>query len=101
MTNPTIRFDDRTLQVVFDDLPALVGSEKQATWATDIRRGMLQTQIAAPFGALITRANQAGQSDRIAPAFEKLNAQMAHVLAQSSAKWWIDNRNVHLQTVKA
>jgi hypothetical protein len=99
MTNPSIRYDDHIMQIVFDDLPELTGSEKQVAWAQDIRRGMLQTQIAVPFGALITRANLAGQGANIAPAFVKLNDQMAHVLSLSSAKFWIDNKNVSLKSV--
>lgn len=60
-------------------LPALNGSEKQVAWATKIRAVLL--------AKLAEAAEQPGaERERIA------NTQ-AHLRAQTSCRWWIDNRD--------
>lgn len=68
-------------------LPELTGSEKQVSWANDIR-GKAAPVIAAMQEKIKANAEKS----------PKQTAAMQLVLdelrAQTSAKWWIDNRNV-------
>jgi hypothetical protein len=94
-----IRFDDQALSLVIDDLPALVGSEKQVAWAESIRRDLFDYQISQRFDAARRAAVAAGRMDQADAAIAKMSDLLAPVLAETSAKWWIDNRNCDLQQV--
>lgn len=94
---PTIRFDDRTLSLAIDNLPALAGSEKQVAWAETIRRDLFDTQIGRRFDVARRAAVAAGKMDQAEAAIAKMCDLLAPVLAEPSAKWWIDNRNINLQ----
>lgn len=64
------------------ELPALTGSEKQIAWANDIR--------AKVFAEWDARVAEFGAPDPSIPAQAKVIAAYEQLLAESSAKWWID-----------
>lgn len=99
------------------NLPALTGSEKQISWANNIRR-----QIAKEFVELICKANKitmgpvlrsdvdhyAKVEAKIAENFEtqkggaQIVAAIDKIFSRADAKFWIDNRNaVPSQLIKA
>lgn len=74
-------------------LPALTGSEKQITWALTIRQGVLsrQSEIADMIEAKTPEANKAR-------AYEILSQAVKNLENQTAASWWIDNRDVKIET---
>lgn len=66
-------------------LPALKGSDKQIAWAQQIRAAKL---------AAIPAVNADGS-----PIGERAAAAIAALKARSDAKWWIDNRDCHAQSL--
>lgn len=94
---PTIRFDDRTLSLAIDNLPSLAGSPKQVAWAQDIRRDLFSQQIAQRFDSCRNAAARADKLDQMPAAIARMSDLLAPVLAETSAKWWIDNRCCNLQ----
>lgn len=65
-------------------LPALKGSDKQVAWACDIRGEF--TKIAKDI-----RSRCAGHDDQ--PAVKELLNKVSDILANDSARYWIDNRD--------
>ena len=80
-------FPTRRLEVT--DLPALTGSEKQVAWATDIRANMLTNQLGQQFAQ---RAREA-TADQLATGLANMTTSFAALYANTSAKFWIDNRS--------
>lgn len=70
----------------------LTGTEKQITWATDIRAQILATARVAEVEAMIAAlaSRQPAQTAAVAKALDI-------VKGETSAAWWIDNRD---QTLK-
>lgn len=96
-TTPQIRYDDNRLGLVVDNLPELRGSPKQIEWADSIRRGTFETQVNSRFRSLLSKFAREGKAEEfIAAAVLNANKAMPLVLAETAAKWWIDNRNCDL-----
>lgn len=68
--------------------PALIGSEKQIAWATDIRTTLV---------GYLDRCLEDREPHDDLPSFgvtaERLSALRDEALAQTSAAWWIDRRH--------
>lgn len=64
------------------DLPQLEGSEKQVSWAMSIR-----AEFKAAFSELVASIEEK-QPQRA----DEAKAAVASIMAESSAKFWIDNR---------
>jgi hypothetical protein len=71
-------------------LPALVGSEKQVAWASDIRKGLIPREetVLAALRAAPSAENQALRDVAISAAERVLEGMRS----QASARWWIDHR---------
>lgn len=84
---------EATEQAEAAGLPTLTGSGKQVAWAETIRAKLL-TEIArqrAEFEALGRR--KGATEDNIAAALAQFDGVVAKVVAQTGARWWIDNRD--------
>lgn len=69
------------------DLADLTGSEKQVSWASDIRAyeiNMVEERMRQ-----LIRAGKAGNQDK---AYAQAGQVITHLAAKDSAKFWIDNR---------
>lgn len=107
-----------TLKVTFDrptasgrvsvvgDLPALVGSAKQVSWAEDLRTEALYkvAEDLCRSTKTVIGTMRSDETDAIAdanarlaaiftlPGGDKMGAALAKMFATADAKWWIDNR---------
>lgn len=82
------------------DLPALAGSDKQVSWATDLRRRTIQAALVklvdCPAAVAKWDATPAGRRDALLTALGTVAAE------QTSAKWWIDHRSMgHMDLLRA
>ena len=59
----------------------MTGSEKQITWAADIKAKTLQA----------VESNKQGDAKTEAPAYDALTAQLEAI---EESKWWIDHRHM-------
>jgi hypothetical protein len=73
-----------------DTLPALVGSDKQITWATTIRDGALA--VLDQFRAAMA-AHVAEHPDAAAEQAANNNALDQAIAQHPDARWWIDTRH--------
>lgn len=76
-------------------LATLSGSEKQVDWATTIRTKRLP-EIQKRLERLRQDFIDDGQGEAIEPVIAKANAW---VLGQTDARWWIDNRDRHIEQI--
>ncbi len=74
---------------VEDALPELEGSPKQVAWAKDIRQSVL-------YGRSGVRYCEQQYADLAEEDKASCREAIASIKAQSSAKWWIDNRTEDL-----
>jgi hypothetical protein len=76
-----------------DDLPAIVGSEKQITWATDLRlkKGRY---LANQFSLMFSNARNDGKvtSEQRPEALSVWASRHAAELSNTDARYWIDHR---------
>lgn len=70
-------------------LPALTGSEKQIAWAETIRKQKISTLEEA-----LTHRGISHSLDK-----DRFHASVAAIKNNSSARWWIDNRDNHIETL--
>lgn len=96
-----------TLNYIIDNLPALEGSEKQISWATNIRKNMLndfivelarRCKIHTNSGDFFTFRDADWQAkcdvmeNVLAAQGVKFNEPLETIINQQSAKFWIENR---------
>ena len=74
------------------NLPELTGSEKQIAWATDIR-----AKAAPVIAAMQARIKEHAKKSPNQTA--AMQIVLDELRAQTSAKWWIDNRDVAINDV--
>lgn len=78
-------------------LPTLTGTDKQVSWASDIRARVVDALDALRRQIAQSAANKPGQ-DHLAAA---VNATIDEHLAQhAEAKWWIDNQHTAYTLIK-
>ena len=70
-------------------LPQLTGSEKQIAWAETIRKQKIATLDEA-----MTHRGLSHSLD-----LDRFNAAVATLKRTASARWWIDNRDTHIETL--
>jgi hypothetical protein len=92
---------------VTDEMPALVGSDKQVAWAAEIRAKLAReiAELAAKsanvkFGAVrrtdieFIAETEAAIANALAtmPGADRFTAAVDKIFARTDARWWIDNR---------
>lgn len=89
-------------------LPALTGSDKQIAWAYDIRSKRIEAlNISADKARTILARVANGEAANADPAevqaakveCEDNLASITAILAITEARWWIDHRNEHANTL--
>lgn len=81
-------------------LPALVGSEKQVSWASTIRAALLKEAEALDAKLGAKRAELAQAPDEVKAAQLDAVAVALDVLrGKTAAKWWIDNRDLRAESI--
>lgn len=83
-------------------LPTLIGSEKQVQWALSIRETMLKglDEYLAYFDGKYEEARAKGTDLSRADAMRaKLVAAIETVRGETKARWWIDNRDRHAESI--
>ena len=74
-------------------LPALTGSDKQVAWAETIRRPVVDALIKTRDKVASANRPQWASERAHVEAVKALATVAGEIIAQTSAKWWIDNRN--------
>lgn len=93
-----IVFDDRTLRLTVENLPALTGTEKQVAWAEDIRATAI-AEMARLFDFHV-RARFANDPAKFGEGVEVANKTFGPLIAsKTEAKYWIDNRNTDIRSM--
>lgn len=87
------------LRVEIIDAPVLVGSEKQVSWATDIREQSIAILAKKALGTLIKGNRVTYDADELDAAIARINNEMMTVIAKrlepiTDARIWIDNRGL-------
>lgn len=77
----------------------LVGSDRQVSWASDIRRKAVS--FLDGFEAKINALPPGSPEDKVANARKVLADLRAAVDTQTSASWWIDHKHVSMTSVSA
>lgn len=79
------------------DLPSLTGSEKQIAWARSIRSNLITDLMAflAPMQA------KAEQIDQMADFERRVALVLQTVCAQTTARYWIDNKDMSVRVLIA
>lgn len=89
-------------------LPALTGSDKQIAWASDIRSKMIEAlNLAADRARTILMRIDNGEAAtadlaKVSAAKNECEDNLASItaiLAITEARWWIDHRNEHANTL--
>jgi hypothetical protein len=74
-------------------LPALVGSEKQIAWAETIRKNALASAQNNVLSREAFAALPVDKQESSRGVFEVVRTARDRLETETSAKWWIDNRN--------
>lgn len=86
------------LGVVLDTLPLLQGTEKQVSWAREIRAYKLE-EITTEHGRFLTRLAADGRRGTVSASEARRRRRwcarsITWVVAQADAHWWIDQRTL-------
>ncbi|MEG0374645.1 MAG: hypothetical protein RR547_13740 [Raoultibacter sp.] len=78
------------------DMAVLVGSDKQISWAADIRREMVASVEALRTQLLAEPGHTDDEYGLVSGNFDK---SLANLATETSAKWFIENRNLNAMSI--
>lgn len=92
MTSLEQKLEELSVFVNSFNYPSLVGSEKQINWASDIRY-RVYISLSRKIETMRRNPERYRDKERAVKQLDEIKAAYGNLMAETSAKYWIDNRD--------